>query len=195
MKKLIALALVVMFIFTGGCYGVKSVKGKMVTRERVDQQVTGNQGVIFGEVPEAKVPDKPKTREFYKVDVEVYPLFGAKEEKPALVKEKTYQEPALEEDVYLEFEEETTEGIVVRPQEVDIVEEDVVTIQSKEVDYYTVKKGQSLWDISKEVYGRGSKWVKIYEANKNTLKDPNALRPGMMLIIPKEAGDVQRITK
>jgi len=49
---------------------------------------------------------------------------------------------------------------------------------------YTVKKGDTLWSISKIVYGDGNQWKKIKEANKSILGDSNALKPGTVLEIP-----------
>ncbi len=49
---------------------------------------------------------------------------------------------------------------------------------------YKVKKGDSLFLIAKRIYGRGSKWVKIYKANKAKLKNPDRVREGMILRIP-----------
>jgi LysM repeat protein len=40
---------------------------------------------------------------------------------------------------------------------------------------YTVVAGDSLWKISKKFYGDGSKYTKIYEANKKVIKNPNSL--------------------
>lgn len=59
---------------------------------------------------------------------------------------------------------------------------------STKVKSYTVKKDESLWKISarKEVYGDGSKWNKIYNANKSKIgKNPNKLTAGMKLVIPR----------
>ena len=51
---------------------------------------------------------------------------------------------------------------------------------------HTVKAGDSLWNIAKSVYGDGSQWKKIYDANKKTIgKDKNAIKPGQKLVIPK----------
>jgi len=52
---------------------------------------------------------------------------------------------------------------------------------------YTVKEGESLWQIARywEVYGEGKLWSQIYEANKETIKDPNLIRPGWVLTIPR----------
>ena len=49
---------------------------------------------------------------------------------------------------------------------------------------YTVAKGDSLWKIAKTVYGKGTMWKVIYEANKATVKDPNMIIVGQSLILP-----------
>ena len=35
---------------------------------------------------------------------------------------------------------------------------------------YTIKSGDCLWNIAKKEYGDGSKWTKIYEANKSAIE-------------------------
>jgi len=50
---------------------------------------------------------------------------------------------------------------------------------------YTVKPGDSLFKIAKQVYGNGSKYNLIHEANKNVIgKNPNLIYPGQKLVIP-----------
>lgn len=49
---------------------------------------------------------------------------------------------------------------------------------------YTVKKGDCLWNIAKKYYGSGSSYNKIYNANKNIIKNPNLIYPGQKLVIP-----------
>lgn len=49
---------------------------------------------------------------------------------------------------------------------------------------YTVKKGDCLWNIAKKFYGNGSKYTKIYEANKDKIKNPNLIYVGQVLTIP-----------
>ena len=51
-------------------------------------------------------------------------------------------------------------------------------------DTYTVKPGDSLWQIAQDKLGKGWKWWRIAEAND--LKDPYVIHPGDRLIIPKE---------
>ena len=49
---------------------------------------------------------------------------------------------------------------------------------------YTVAEGDSLWKIAQHVYGKGGEWQKIYEANKDTIKNPDLIHPGQVLVIP-----------
>ena len=53
-------------------------------------------------------------------------------------------------------------------------------------DTYTVQSGDTLWKISQEAYGDGSKYMKIFEANTGILKNPDQIYPGQKLVIPKE---------
>ena len=49
---------------------------------------------------------------------------------------------------------------------------------------YIVRKNDNLWNIAKAIYGKREKWPVIFEANKEKLKDPNKLKPGLELLIP-----------
>jgi nucleoid-associated protein YgaU len=53
-----------------------------------------------------------------------------------------------------------------------------------ESTYHTVKSGDTLSKIAKEAYGDANAYMKIFEANKPMLKDPNKIYPGQMLRIP-----------
>ena len=53
-----------------------------------------------------------------------------------------------------------------------------------ESKYHTVKSGDTLSKIAKEAYGDANAYMKIFEANKPMLKDPNKIYPGQMLRIP-----------
>jgi nucleoid-associated protein YgaU len=59
----------------------------------------------------------------------------------------------------------------------------VVAPPQPEKQFYTVKKGDYLSKIAKEVYGNGNKYNVIFEANKPMLKDPNLIYPGQVLVI------------
>lgn len=50
---------------------------------------------------------------------------------------------------------------------------------------YVVVEGDSLSKIAKRHYGDGKKWSRIYEANRDLLKDPDLIYPGQILRIPE----------
>ncbi|HEY0784185.1 MAG TPA: LysM peptidoglycan-binding domain-containing protein [Thermoanaerobaculia bacterium] len=49
---------------------------------------------------------------------------------------------------------------------------------------YTVVAGDSLSKIAQREYGNANEWRKIYEANKDTIKNPDLIHPGQTLVIP-----------
>jgi nucleoid-associated protein YgaU len=53
-----------------------------------------------------------------------------------------------------------------------------------EATYYTVVAGDTLSKISKTNYGDPNKYMKIFDANKPMLSDPNKIYPGQVLRIP-----------
>jgi nucleoid-associated protein YgaU len=49
---------------------------------------------------------------------------------------------------------------------------------------YTVAAGDSLSKIAKQFYGNANEYMKIFEANKDKLTDPNTIKVGQQLVIP-----------
>lgn len=49
---------------------------------------------------------------------------------------------------------------------------------------YTVRSGDSLSKIAKAHYGDASEWKRIYEANRDKIKDPDLIHPGQEFTIP-----------
>jgi nucleoid-associated protein YgaU len=49
---------------------------------------------------------------------------------------------------------------------------------------YTVKKGDTLSAIARREYGDANEWRRIYDANRDTVKDPDLIQPGQQLTIP-----------
>jgi len=50
---------------------------------------------------------------------------------------------------------------------------------------YTVAAGDSLSKIAKHLYGDANAWRRIYEANKDQIKNPDLIHPGQVLKIPE----------
>jgi nucleoid-associated protein YgaU len=49
---------------------------------------------------------------------------------------------------------------------------------------YEVAAGDTLSKIAKKFYGDANKYMKIFDANKDQLKDPDKIKPGQKLKIP-----------
>ena len=50
---------------------------------------------------------------------------------------------------------------------------------------YTVVAGDNLSKIAKRFYGDANKWKQIFEANKDTIQNPDLIRVGQVLRIPE----------
>jgi LysM repeat protein len=53
-----------------------------------------------------------------------------------------------------------------------------------DIQYYVIEKGDSLWKIAQEFYGNGADYPKLFEANKEVIKDPDLIYPGQKIRIP-----------
>ena len=68
----------------------------------------------------------------------------------------------------------------------DIVAEVTVDASAKPSNNtYTVKAGDTLSQIAKDQLGDAKAYMKIFEANKGLLTDPDKIKPGQVLTIPK----------
>ena len=50
---------------------------------------------------------------------------------------------------------------------------------------YTVEAGDTLYKISSQFYGDSNQYTKIFNANRNILRDLNTINPGQELVIPE----------
>ncbi len=53
-----------------------------------------------------------------------------------------------------------------------------------EAKTYTVQPGDTLSKIAKQFYGNANAYLKVFEANKDKLSDPNKIQVGQVLKIP-----------
>lgn len=47
-----------------------------------------------------------------------------------------------------------------------------------------IKRGDALWRIARQIYGRGIEYTLIFDANRNQIDDPNLIYPGQVFTIP-----------
>lgn len=50
----------------------------------------------------------------------------------------------------------------------------------------TVQEGDTLWAISQDRYGDGVLYVRVFEANRKAIRDPDLIYPGQVFTIPQE---------
>lgn len=74
-------------------------------------------------------------------------------------------------------------GNVQGVSEVQIDKLQAPPVQAK-VEYYIIKKGDTLSAIAKQFYGKPNDYPRIFEANREVIKDPNLIFPGQKIRIP-----------
>ncbi len=152
-------------ILLGGCI----TRTYTTETPRVDTEIKGNQGFLFG-TPKAE----PKTKKLGPnrinsvLEIELPSL-------PKLPRHKGVKE------------EET------KPAEAPVAQEQVAQVEApavenqvpeKKYENYVIQKDDTLQKISEKFYGTTRKWQMLYEENKDVLKNPNSLRPGKTIKIP-----------
>jgi nucleoid-associated protein YgaU len=55
---------------------------------------------------------------------------------------------------------------------------------TEKVEYYIIKKGDTLSAIAKQFYGKPNDYPRIFEANREVIKDANLIYPGQKIRIP-----------
>ncbi|MCY6381429.1 LysM peptidoglycan-binding domain-containing protein [Hoeflea prorocentri] len=52
-----------------------------------------------------------------------------------------------------------------------------------------IRRGDTLWQISRRIYGRGVRYTTIYLANADQIKNPDMIEPGQIFAVPDEPLD------
>ena len=94
-------------------------------------------------------------------------------DNPIIVPDAVIEDIQIEKEVVVK--DDTTSNVDSIP-----VQEDVTS----EFQTYTVKKGDTLWRISRDFYGSGKDWRKIHEANRDSISNPNKIKAGLEIRIP-----------
>jgi len=56
--------------------------------------------------------------------------------------------------------------------------------QTRTVEYYVIQQGDTLSAIAKQFLGNAGDYPKIFEANREVIKDPDKIYPGQKIRIP-----------
>lgn len=63
-----------------------------------------------------------------------------------------------------------------------------IRVADEGFESYTVRKGDTLSGIAQHFYGKASHWHQIFDANRGSISDPDKIREGQVLRIPKGSG-------
>jgi nucleoid-associated protein YgaU len=55
-----------------------------------------------------------------------------------------------------------------------------------EVNTAVVARGDNLWRISRRIYGQGTRYTVIYDANQRQIRNPDRIYPGQLFVLPPE---------
>ena len=158
-------------IFLCGCL----IRTYTIQKPRRDLDIEGNRGYIYGE-PKEPLPRLKKTREITVFEIELGPHLPREMEEERKIEVEKRMEISEEEILKEEIPEEETAEV----KEIELPQE----IPAKEYKIYTIKKNDTLQKISKKFYGTTRKWPLIYEENKDVIKDPDKIYPGLKIKIP-----------
>lgn len=57
-------------------------------------------------------------------------------------------------------------------------------LQQSQVEYYVIQKGDSLSAIAKRYYGDAQQYPRIFDANREVIKNPDLIYPGQKIRVP-----------
>ena len=83
-------------------------------------------------------------------------------------------------------EEKTKPTTKQTPMGMDKAQASVQTSRSSGSQQYTVKAGDTLSKLAGQFYNAPERWDRIYDANRDQLKNPNYIYIGMKLMIPSD---------
>lgn len=102
--------------------------------------------------------------------------------------------PDIDTGVYtLRVDEIAEDGTVASRLETPFKREPVQTIlalaeeegdSALPVRLVTVQTGNTLWGISRRAYGEGTLYVRVFEANRTRIRDPDLIYPGQVFTVP-----------
>lgn len=77
-----------------------------------------------------------------------------------------------------------TKTVTVKNNKTAKVEKERDASTAPKAKTHTVVRGDTLWGIAKKYYGNGAQYTKIYNANKDKIKNPNLIYVGQVFSIP-----------
>jgi nucleoid-associated protein YgaU len=193
MKNVIVCCVLLGMFFMSGCV----MRTYTTEIDRVDQEISGNRGVIMG-TPPAVTETEPvkKTRTVYNMEIELPSGYRTSQEieDKDLYGNRGYVQGSVspEKEVYLnENGKESVSGAGLGSSKMPQIvysepsSDAGINAGGAQKEYYVVQNGDTLQKISQKLFGTSQKWQSIYDANRRILKSPDRIRSGQKLVIPK----------
>ncbi len=99
--------------------------------------------------------------------------------------------PDVDSGIYtLRVDQIDASGAVVSRTETPFKRETAETLQNTQnpatapAISVTVQPGSTLWAIARETYGDGMMYVRVFEANRDSIRDPDLIYPGQVFAVP-----------
>jgi nucleoid-associated protein YgaU len=112
----------------------------------------------------------------------MYSEADGKKSDPEVKKDAKDAKETKEEEVKKEVKEADGNGVKAEEKKAEVKSEPTDPTGS---DVYVVKSGDTLGKIAQRAYGSARHSGVIFKANSDIIKNPDFLKPGMRLIIPK----------
>lgn len=101
--------------------------------------------------------------------------------------------PEVDTGVYtLRIDETDAEGNVTsrvetpfKREDEDVIASASAAVAEQRVAAVTVQPGSTLWAISRAAYGEGVLYVRVFEANRDRIRDPDLIYPGQVFSLPE----------
>ena len=171
-------------ITLAGCSSLKAMT-YVETKERVDQEPSGNAGVLFGTPATPANPNVKKTRDIYVLEITKK---VPDQDLPITHQSVSSNQPSLVNNLSQPNSEVSNSSSSLPVQTSAILEgakDRTLFVPPSLPAQYTVNKDDTLQTISKKFYNSYTKWPKIYEVNKDKISDPNRIKSGVVLTIPE----------
>jgi len=155
-------------------------KSKLETQLKVSQELLSERENTIALLKQQKEDSEKVISDKDKIMVELSESIKGYEDLVKEIQEQMAQEGK-------EKEAEYADKLALLKEAKDIIEAKLTEAIKKSVpDYYEVEKGDSLWNIAERFYSTGDKWIRIFEANTDKIKNPDMIYPYQRFTIPKE---------
>lgn len=142
--------------------------------------------ITYGEEGEVQLSGRARGDGFVRVYLDNTPVTTSRIQEDGNWRSEL---PQVDTGVYtLRIDEVDAQGNVLSRVETPFKREDRSLLAeggtSRKVRAITVQPGNTLWAISREKYGQGILYVRIFEANRDRIRDPDLIYPGQVFTVP-----------